>query len=451
MTPIEFLRQEFENVKRALHDTLRYDYGPERGKPYYEECAARLSRIEDSLTKIKATNRQTIRDRLDELSALAVWISLIERSWLGEFSWPFADELQAIATDLLPQTSLAGTKSTPIVHIIAEGDGYQILDERQVPSTSVKNEFTVIAFPRPHKHHVLLHIIFGHELGHSALLTTGPGGAGLALQADVMVTLTADGPMASPDAMTAWIKDARAPKQIKKELQKYAEDAGGDFQFREDDQKYWADEFICDLFGLLLFGPGFVAAHRTLLEPTYPNPYKIDLDYPSHPPYAARHRFLNQALRILGWNRPIMPGANKKVRSAEKRFLSFITEDGHDDWANVFSDAQTRKAIAGTKRVLSDYGKLTYMHPPPAALAALVERLAERTPPIIATIDALGIPRVKSTAISHILLSGWIFWLGRHAFKGADTLNFFDTNRLCDHALLQQRAITMALKAAKNL
>src|SRR5262249_49411621 len=108
MTPIEFLRQEFDNVERALHDTLRYDYGPERSKPYYEECAARLARINASISKIKPSDRQTIRDRLDELSALSVWISLIERSRLGEFSWPFADELQTIATALLPQKNLSG-------------------------------------------------------------------------------------------------------------------------------------------------------------------------------------------------------------------------------------------------------------------------------------------------------------------------------------------------------
>jgi|SRR5271166_6003916 len=103
MTPIEFLHQEFENVRRALDDTLQYEYGPERTRPYYEECAARLARIRASLQKIKPANVQTIRDRLDELSSLAVWISLIERSRIGEFSWPFAEELKAIAKVLLPQ------------------------------------------------------------------------------------------------------------------------------------------------------------------------------------------------------------------------------------------------------------------------------------------------------------------------------------------------------------
>jgi hypothetical protein len=125
-----------------------------------------------------------------------------------------------------------------------------------------------------------------------------------------------------------------------------------------------------------------------------------------------------------------------------------VTKDNYYRWAEVFTDAQTRKAITGAKRVLSKYGNLAYDHPAPPTLAALVERLSERTPPIMAMIDGDGSPNIQKTAISHILLSGWIFWLGRKCFKDGEALDFFDTNRLCDHALLQQRAINMAITSA---
>jgi hypothetical protein len=445
MTPIEFLQEEFENVRRALGDTLRYDYGPERTRPYFEECKARLARIRGSLKKIKPTDFQTIRDRLDELSSLAMWISLIERSRLGEFSWPFAEELKSIAKNLLPQKNLGEEESSPIIHIIAEGDGYQILDERQVLSTSVKNEFTVIAFPRPLKHHVLLHAIFGHELGHSALHTTGNGGAGRILQAEVLKAFIAQGPMATPDTMTAWLRHSGAPPEIKKELKKY-DQGNGAFSFDSDDQKYWLDEFICDLCGLLLFGPAFVAAHKSLLQPTYPNPYKIDLEYPTHPPYAARQKLLARALRILKWDNPITESEDKHFHHAEKEFLSFISIDPFDPWAMVFIDSQVRKAIAGVKRVLSSYGGLEYKPPPREKLSTLVQRLIERVPPIIAEIDADGKPTVARTEIAHILYSGWVFWIGRKHLLLSDGLSFFDTNRLCDQALLQQQAINMTHK-----
>ena len=120
MTPLEFLQEEFDNVELALGETLRYDYGPERSRPYYDECAARLTRIKNTLAKISATDVQTIRDCLDELSSLARWISLIERSHLGEFSWPFAEELREIAKSLLTEKNLKKAAVSPIIHIIAE-------------------------------------------------------------------------------------------------------------------------------------------------------------------------------------------------------------------------------------------------------------------------------------------------------------------------------------------
>ena len=283
------------------------------------------------------------------------------------------------------------------------------------------------------------------------MLAVGPGGAGRILQSDVLSALTAVGPMASPEKMTAWLKAANAPTEIKKELQEY-EERGGTYQFQEDDQKYWLDEFICDLFGLLLFGPGFIAAHKALLQPAHPNPYKIDLEYPTHPPYAARQKFLTQALRILKWDQPISGQKYKSLLHAERAFLSYIKNDPYAPWGWIFSDFQVRKAIVGIKVVLSKYGQLAYKHPSSETLSALVRRLTERVPPILAEIDAAGNPKVSKTDISHILYSGWVFWIGRNHFVNGneDALHFFDTNRLCERALLQQQAINMSLNPKRK-
>jgi hypothetical protein len=56
MTPLDFLSEEFLNVQKALDETLRYDYGPEKSKDYYEECASRLSEVGKSIPTIAPTD-----------------------------------------------------------------------------------------------------------------------------------------------------------------------------------------------------------------------------------------------------------------------------------------------------------------------------------------------------------------------------------------------------------
>jgi hypothetical protein len=213
MTPHEFLEQQANNVEQALTETLRYDYGPKPTWDYYQECQERLNRIKLAIGVTSETDLAGIKARLDELTNLSVWISLIERSRLGEFSWPFADALRRMAEILLSETALSGATVLPIVHIVADGEGYFI--HYETTSASSKRKFAFIAFPRPLKHHVLLHSLFGHELGHTALHTVG---AGSILQNDVITALQSAGPLANAAAMDAWIHDSAAPAEIKREL-----------------------------------------------------------------------------------------------------------------------------------------------------------------------------------------------------------------------------------------
>ena len=78
-------------------------------------------------------------------------------------------EIEHRTKPLLSEVLLSGGTIEPIIHVIAEGEGYQIVYEDI--SSSVKSRFAIVAFPRSLKHHVLLHTIFGHELGHTAQQT----------------------------------------------------------------------------------------------------------------------------------------------------------------------------------------------------------------------------------------------------------------------------------------
>jgi hypothetical protein len=142
MTPHEFLKQQAKNVEQALTETLRYDYGPKLTSDYYQECCKRLDLIKIAISTTSPTDLTGIEARLDELIDLSVWISLIERSRLGEFSWPFAEALRDMAKQLLAERALSGGTLQPIVHVIADGEGYFIHYEKT--SASGKQKFAFI-------------------------------------------------------------------------------------------------------------------------------------------------------------------------------------------------------------------------------------------------------------------------------------------------------------------
>jgi hypothetical protein len=443
MTPLDFLSEEFRNVERALFETLRYDYGPERSKDYFDECASRLAEISKALPGIAPTDTPTIAAQMNQLGLLAGWISLIERSHLGEFSWPFADEIRRIAENLLAEKHLKGHDLKPIVHVVSEGRGYRIVNERLTATTSSRR-LVVVAFPRTLKHHVLLHTIFGHELGHTALYTVGPGSV---LKRQVVRALISSGPLRDLAAMNTWLHDAGAPPEVKAELTRYAQTQGAKFAFTEQLRDSWLVELICDLFGLLLFGPSFLGAHRALLQSMGPSPFHLGLGLPTHPPYAIRHKMLARALFLLHWNIPLSTPAHGTTHEAEKSFVQYISDDPFPPWAAVFDDGQLGAAIAGIQLVFAPNSGLNHSPSSAATVVELVDRLRRGLPPILETFDANGKPTYERVGISQVLYAGWVYWLGRPHLADRMPLGFFDTNGLCDYALLQQRAINDALDA----
>src|SRR5437868_6917039 len=101
MTPLEVLKENFENVTRALNETLRYDFVPQRSREYFDECEGRLENAKPVLAALAPGDTAGILLVSYELDSIAQWISLIERSHLGEFSWPFAEELRRLSGHLL--------------------------------------------------------------------------------------------------------------------------------------------------------------------------------------------------------------------------------------------------------------------------------------------------------------------------------------------------------------
>ena len=441
MTPLEFLHEECENVTRALVEALRFDYAPKQRDEYYAECKDRLSRIKSSIVGLVEGDLLKISLYLKELARLATWISLIERSHLGEFPWPFSDELRRIATTILKEKNLAGP-ILPIILVVAEGKIYRIVCETPVPDVSTDRRFFIISFPRSLKYHVLLHAIFGHEVGHAALQASN---SAMILQHQAVPELTRKGPMASVADASGWLNASSAPDEVKGILAEFLQKQGRKFQFGETIYLYWLIELTSDLFGLLLFGPSFMAAFRALLEPVNPVPASFDLADPTHPPFAVRHKMLVQALHILGWDSAVSTAADKDVQTAEIKFFNYLKNESYPAWVKFFDDDQLRDAIGGIQSVL---GPLAYQIADAGLLVKLVKRLSRALPPIVDNFDTNGNPTLTRIDFRHILHAGWVYWIG-YPRGTPNVLNFFNTNRLCNQALTQQRAINDMLDAQR--
>ena len=445
MTPLLYVREEFENVSRTLKETLRYDYGPEKTLDYYKECTSRLDEIEKRLDKLVDSDPE-IPSVLEEVAAVASRISLVERSRLGEFSWPFAETIRQLASRLLAEKTLSGDIVEPIVHMIAEGTGYQIRNE-YLTEAHVTRPLTVVAFPRQLKHHVLMHTIFGHELGHTAFYT--PTAAGICKNR-VVPAIRHGGHLRNTRTVTDWLRLPDAPQSVRERMAARSSDQ----LFSQNHLDHWLREIVCDLFGLLVFGPAFAAAHRALLEPAFKTDFEVDFENTTHPPYPVRRRILISALRILRWDSPATNAGDGDVHAAEIALFEYINEDGYDAWATVIDDEHLAKALDGLKAIFAGHQDLLSKSPSREVVIALVDRLRRRLPPILETLDGDGVSTTLPMAATHCLYSGWTYWFGRERLlpaPGAKPLTFLQTNRLCDYALLQQQAIDAVASHAATM
>jgi hypothetical protein len=441
---LDVLKEEFGNVRAALDETLRHDYGPaRRSRDYFEECLHRLDFIGAEMEETSPDDGATIASLLDSLSALGSRICLIERSRLGEFSWPFAAAIEEIAGKIFVRKHMNRPKS-PIVHVIAEGMQYQIVNDKPA-SLGQRRRIMIVAFPRQLKHHVLLHALFGHELAHTAAIT--PKTVSEVDPAKTMkaaIDLFEEGPLHDGAKATEWFRRADAPDQVKSITAR-----NGSFRFRSKSLISWRREIVCDLFGLLLFGPPFAAAHRMILEPVSANPERPISDESTHPPFVVRRRAVTQAMKILGWNDPVCGADKPLMRQAESEFLRYAGEDSVSAWPDVLSPSRLKESLEILQAIFAPHANVAYAKPDHVQLSELVDRLTLCRPPIVQRIDAAGNATTDDVKTYHCLYAGWTFWFGRAKLREARLaeyprlleLDFLKTNKLCDHALLQQRAI----------
>jgi hypothetical protein len=231
----------------------------------------------------------------------------------------------------------------------------------------------------------------------------------------------------------------------------------GEYTFPARDLQNWRIEIICDLFGLLLFGPSFAAAHRTILGTLCDDPWEFDLSRSTHPPYSIRRRVMTAAIRELGWHRPVTKPEDGCIHEAEMAFLDYATENRDDAWTSHLFEDRLAAVLEKLSRIFEPHLDSAYRPPERAVVVELVNRLTLCRPPILHSIEDDGTPKNYIVPTCHCLYAGWSFWFGRTALRDAmlekaprlPELTFLQLNQLCDFAMLQQCAISAALKRTK--
>ncbi len=352
MRPVDFLKNECKNLLSVLDQTLRYDYGLEGSRVFYEECGNRLKHISVSLGKIDQDDFVDISELAEDLESLSTLVCRIERSSLGEYSWPFVEEFkrisQSICTISREFKDHPPVKIVPNVHVIAEGglNAYAIHSD---PNKEIsEHQIIIIEFPRTLKHYVLFHTILGHEMGHAIY---GLPNIQTPLSEIFVNNFVKQSKIfESEGKVVQWLYAQAAPEDVRAQLTHLlATDEIGKDEFFLYWASYdqWLQEFMCDLIGLLMFGPSFLAALCHLLYTNDPNGTEVNQD---HPPTSVRANILLMAAEELGYTKwqfaPDIQGA------VDAFWADLNQKKDNGSWFKVVSQRDIGKTIAELKKIL---------------------------------------------------------------------------------------------------
>jgi hypothetical protein len=414
LQPKAFLHAECLNVDRLLRNTLRYDYSSKSSAEVYLECLARLRIIRDRLSATDEADGNQITELSVQLSELSQLVGRVERSHIEEFSWPFAAALQDLAMSVCDVTD--DESSPPLFFMSADDElfSYQIRTEQNDPGLMARPLFNII-FPRSLKHFVLLHPILAHEVGHAAFAIPELGAN---LEDKVLQLLRHGSPLNDLAQLAAWAKSAGHQLDMDElTIAAYV----------------WPEELYCDLFGLLMMGPSYIAASSTL---------HLGIHDPSdsHPGSLSRYWMLNEAVKCLGW-RAKLAGTSKSLSQPVKAFFDSLSiiADTVPEPQRLLKARSIHRAVKALKKILGGYPGALFQLPAVSELEAMVNRLLRARPPIESTVSQKLSVSNSHVDFRHILLAGWLAWHSKR--RSPDEISFLDLNLLCDRGILQQSAV----------
>ena len=431
-SPKQFLLLECDSVRSVLQETLRYEYGAEGSRQFFEECEIRLDFIKNEISNTDDQNHTSLETNAGLLNALSDLISRIERSSIGEYSWPFVDELKKIADVVCTENTLTSPHTPPKIHVFSDGglDKYAINVEPKRPSGSTRRILTIV-FPRSLKHYVLLHPVLGHELGHA--IWRGSEHEKKLREIIFKNLILTNQRFKDPGTAAAWMYSSQAPIEIQETLAQLSNNGvvQGNFFNGVASLVAWIEEITCDLIGLATFGPSFVAALCQLLYCQVSSGVGFSK---AHPPVGCRVNLMLSAIRLLGYDQ--IKVADQNIQKSITDFWTQLdTQKKNDSWYDIFSDQELLQTLTEIRNFLGSYAPACYNCPDSIQFEKLLKQLSNQIPPLDFSIGDKGEPICTDVDFRHILYAGWI------ASRSDNSLSFPNINRLCEHAIMQLGAI----------
>lgn len=433
LTPKEFLAQECDNIGKLLKDALRFDYGPRGSKTFYEQCESQRIYLREGLDSFNESDTQQISEIAWHVSQLSQLIAKIERSHIGEFSWAFGDAFKCHAEIICSDDDSDDSLTSPLHFIIADGGmtSYSVKPEQSLFGVSARRIFTITA-PRSLRHHVLLHPILGHEIGHAAQHVPVRKKF---IEGELLPFLLAGGALASQDKLHGLGLTPPLTNRTDSELKATV--------------RAWLVEIACDLIGLVFMGPAFIGAARSLLAAI---DGKGESYGPKHPPNTWRFEVLTRAYKKLGWD-TLSGEESESLKTAIERFnTKLLSYDATTAKANAVFDAGIiEEAIDKIVAFFDKYPKTVKYAPPSVAdLDNLVSALCQARPPLG---QRLGTDwGFLDIDYRHILHAGWLAFVADMApnIELKSEKKFFYMNRLCEQAILQRQGEALVNKNKKD-
>ena len=421
-----FLLQECANVRDVLDETLRYKYGGDGSKDFYDECLIRLESTKRGVEQAPDEDHDQLTAFSFQIRNLTRLIARIERSSIGEYSWPFVEELKELAAPICAEATLNDDSTPPKIHVLSEGGLVYAIDPEQNRPSASRRKILTIVLPRTLKHFVLLHAILGHEIGH-AIWAHAKHQSRLKQIRDTFLSKTGS-VLETPAATGARIFRSDAPFIARQQLIRSAA-READF-FTTCDWEAWVEELLCDLIGLVTFGPSYVAAACHLLLALDPTGLRYG---PDHPPIAWRLNMLLEGANVLGFD-SIDTGDQATANAVQGFWAELKTKRHSDAWCDVIDRASLAGALNEISSFLNAYPPAVYPFQVGAVLPSLLQDLKQHIPPAGCSIGEDNTPQLPKVDFRHILYAGWI-----HGH--CESIDTKILNRLCEHAIMQQRAL----------